>query len=260
MLLFIQSDHTYSTPSLLCLIFSGVIASSSVDVNRILVTLRVLFIVPNFRCRTWNVRGRNPTPVTVPRLPLRRSLHRRRCRCRPRLRPAPSRPRAARPHRGREHAGHAARDAAQLKTLINLIHLYELHFVLHFSQLCFIYCLPNAINKFNCILQHHSHHEPHLYNYSEEVDEDLMCQICLQPFVQPVDTPCCHTFCHACINSYLKVTHLAWNEEEMKDLLNIFFCTLGEPDVPARPETRQRDDYLSVELGLEKVGKRDRES
>ena len=30
MLLFIQSDHTYSTPSLLCLIFSGVIASSSV--------------------------------------------------------------------------------------------------------------------------------------------------------------------------------------------------------------------------------------
>ena len=53
--------------------------------------------------------------------------------------------------------------------------------------------------------QLHSHHEPHLYNYEQEVDEDLMCQICLQPFVQPLDTPCSHTFCHACLNNYLKV-------------------------------------------------------
>ena len=53
--------------------------------------------------------------------------------------------------------------------------------------------------------QHHSHHEPHLYNYVGEVDEDLMCQICLQPFVQPLDTPCGHTFCHVCIHNYLKV-------------------------------------------------------
>ena len=29
----------------------------------------------------------------------------------------------------------------------------------------------------------------------DEVDEDLMCQICLQPFVSPMDTPCGHTFC-----------------------------------------------------------------
>eukprot|EP00095_Tigriopus_kingsejongensis_P008584 maker-scaffold446_size168061-snap-gene-0.26 protein:Tk08584 transcript:maker-scaffold446_size168061-snap-gene-0.26-mRNA-1 annotation:"hypothetical protein LOTGIDRAFT_103997" len=56
--------------------------------------------------------------------------------------------------------------------------------------------------------QVHSHHEPHLYNYSDEVDEDLMCQICLQPFVQPVDTPCAHTFCHVCILNYLKVNPL----------------------------------------------------
>ena len=28
-----------------------------------------------------------------------------------------------------------------------------------------------------------------------QVDEDLMCQICLQPFVSPTDTPCSHTFC-----------------------------------------------------------------
>ena len=27
----------------------------------------------------------------------------------------------------------------------------------------------------------------------------------------------------------------------------------GEPDVPARPEARQRDDHLAVELGPEKV-------
>ena len=32
-----------------------------------------------------------------------------------------------------------------------------------------------------------------------------MCQICLQPFVQPIDTPCGHTFCHVCIHNYLKV-------------------------------------------------------
>lgn len=53
--------------------------------------------------------------------------------------------------------------------------------------------------------QHHSHHEPHIYDYPEEVDEDLMCQICLQPFVSPTDTPCSHTFCQACISSYLRV-------------------------------------------------------
>ncbi|TRY70229.1 hypothetical protein TCAL_10702 [Tigriopus californicus] len=56
--------------------------------------------------------------------------------------------------------------------------------------------------------QIHSHHEPHLYNYTDEVDEDLMCQICLQPFVQPVDTPCAHTFCHVCISNYLKINPL----------------------------------------------------
>ena len=70
-----------------------------------------------FCCRTWSVRERNPTPVIVqPRLPLRRSQHRRQCRCRPRLRPVQSRPRVGRLHRGPEHAGHAARDAMQLKT------------------------------------------------------------------------------------------------------------------------------------------------
>jgi len=44
-----------------------------------------------------------------------------------------------------------------------------------------------------------------MYDYDEEVDEDLMCQICLQPFVNPTDTPCSHTFCQACLTAYLRV-------------------------------------------------------
>ena len=32
-----------------------------------------------------------------------------------------------------------------------------------------------------------------------QVDEDLMCQICLQPFVSPTDTPCSHTFCQVSV-------------------------------------------------------------
>ena len=41
--------------------------------------------------------------------------------------------------------------------------------------------------------------------FRDEVDEDMTCQICLQPFVEPLDTPCGHTFCRACLLSYLKV-------------------------------------------------------
>ena len=37
------------------------------------------------------------------------------------------------------------------------------------------------------------------------------------------------------------------------------FCISGEPDVPARPETRQRDVDLAVELGPEKVREDGRE-
>ena len=43
------------------------------------------------------------------------------------------------------------------------------------------------------------------FDYRDEVDEDMTCQICLQPFVEPLDTPCGHTFCRACLLSYLKV-------------------------------------------------------
>lgn len=51
-------------------------------------------------------------------------------------------------------------------------------------------------------------HEPegtHLYDYYQAVDEDLMCQICLQPLVSPLDTKCGHTFCSRCLKNYLRI-------------------------------------------------------
>jgi hypothetical protein len=56
--------------------------------------------------------------------------------------------------------------------------------------------------------QGHAAHEPHVYDYAEEVDEDLTCHICLQPFVTPLDIPCGHTFCGVCLNSYLRFQQL----------------------------------------------------
>lgn len=50
--------------------------------------------------------------------------------------------------------------------------------------------------------------EPHVYDYTQEVDEDLLCQICLQPLVAPTDTKCGHTFCQACLLSYLQIQPL----------------------------------------------------
>ncbi|TSK98436.1 Ligand of Numb protein X 2 [Bagarius yarrelli] len=52
--------------------------------------------------------------------------------------------------------------------------------------------------------QIHRSWENHLYNYRLEVDDDLVCQICLQPLVQPLDTPCGHTFCARCLRSFLQ--------------------------------------------------------
>uniref|UniRef100_A0A8C0EG50 RING-type domain-containing protein n=1 Tax=Bubo bubo TaxID=30461 RepID=A0A8C0EG50_BUBBB len=39
--------------------------------------------------------------------------------------------------------------------------------------------------------------------YTEEVDDDLICHICLQPLLQPLDTLCGHTFCTACLTNFL---------------------------------------------------------
>ncbi|KFP67950.1 E3 ubiquitin-protein ligase LNX, partial [Cariama cristata] len=51
--------------------------------------------------------------------------------------------------------------------------------------------------------QAHLLEENHLYSYTEEVDDDLICQICLQPLLQPLDTLCGHTFCTACLTNFL---------------------------------------------------------
>ncbi|XP_053177768.1 E3 ubiquitin-protein ligase LNX [Scomber japonicus] len=51
----------------------------------------------------------------------------------------------------------------------------------------------------------HSHplEENHEYIYKDEVDDDLVCHICLQPLIRPLDTPCGHTYCQECLTSFL---------------------------------------------------------
>ncbi|XP_019408300.1 PREDICTED: E3 ubiquitin-protein ligase LNX isoform X2 [Crocodylus porosus] len=51
--------------------------------------------------------------------------------------------------------------------------------------------------------QPHLPEEPHLYSYTEEVDDDLICHICLQALLQPLDTPCGHTYCTICLTNFL---------------------------------------------------------
>ncbi|KAF6733078.1 E3 ubiquitin-protein ligase LNX [Oryzias melastigma] len=49
----------------------------------------------------------------------------------------------------------------------------------------------------------HRLEENHEYLYQDEVDDDLVCQICLQPLIRPLDTPCGHTYCQECLTSFL---------------------------------------------------------
>ncbi|XP_055778979.1 E3 ubiquitin-protein ligase LNX isoform X1 [Salvelinus fontinalis] len=51
--------------------------------------------------------------------------------------------------------------------------------------------------------QKHLIEENHEYLYRDEVDDDLICHICLQPFIRPLDTPCGHTYCQECLTSFL---------------------------------------------------------
>ncbi|XP_063169870.1 ligand of Numb protein X 2-like [Candoia aspera] len=44
----------------------------------------------------------------------------------------------------------------------------------------------------------------HLYNFQDEVDDDLTCHICLQPLLQPMDTPCGHTYCFKCLENFMQ--------------------------------------------------------
>ncbi|KAM9143795.1 E3 ubiquitin-protein ligase LNX isoform 2-T2 [Pangshura tecta] len=51
--------------------------------------------------------------------------------------------------------------------------------------------------------QPHLPEENHLYSYTEDVDDDLICHICLQALIQPLDTPCGHTYCTVCLTDFL---------------------------------------------------------
>nr|CAB3263927.1 multiple PDZ domain protein [Phallusia mammillata] len=53
--------------------------------------------------------------------------------------------------------------------------------------------------------QRHRVAENHEYDYIEEIDDDLQCDICLQPFVDPYDTKCGHTFCSICLKNYVRL-------------------------------------------------------
>ncbi|KAG7465076.1 hypothetical protein MATL_G00172460 [Megalops atlanticus] len=52
--------------------------------------------------------------------------------------------------------------------------------------------------------QGHGGQENHLYEYQDEVDDELVCHICLQPLLRPMDTPCGHTYCFQCLSSFLR--------------------------------------------------------
>uniref|UniRef100_A0A667YKJ6 Ligand of numb-protein X 2b n=1 Tax=Myripristis murdjan TaxID=586833 RepID=A0A667YKJ6_9TELE len=52
--------------------------------------------------------------------------------------------------------------------------------------------------------QQHEGQDSHLYEYQDEVDDELVCHICLQPLLKPMDTPCGHTYCFHCLSSFLK--------------------------------------------------------
>ncbi|XP_039669600.1 ligand of Numb protein X 2b isoform X2 [Perca fluviatilis] len=52
--------------------------------------------------------------------------------------------------------------------------------------------------------QQHEGLDSHLYEYQDEVDDELVCHICLQPLLRPMDTPCGHTYCFHCLSNFLK--------------------------------------------------------
>lgn len=91
----------------------------------------------------------------------------------------------------------------------------------------------------SCCGQSHPSGEPHLYNYSQEVDEDLTCHICLQPLVSPTDTKCGHTFCRACITNYLRIQSIC--PIDRQPLTSSYDCQ------PASLMVRRLLDKLEVE-------------
>lgn len=57
----------------------------------------------------------------------------------------------------------------------------------------------------DCCGQGHQIGKNHLYDYPDNTESELLCAICLQPLVDPVDTPCGHTFCFTCLKGHLKM-------------------------------------------------------
>ncbi|KAM7155521.1 E3 ubiquitin-protein ligase LNX isoform 1-T1 [Molossus nigricans] len=62
---------------------------------------------------------------------------------------------------------------------------------------------PSALPLCVVCGQAHSPEENHFYTYTEDVDDDLMCHICLQALLDPLDTPCGHTYCTLCLTNFL---------------------------------------------------------
>uniref|UniRef100_A0A8B9FIY5 Ligand of Numb protein X 2-like protein n=1 Tax=Amazona collaria TaxID=241587 RepID=A0A8B9FIY5_9PSIT len=65
----------------------------------------------------------------------------------------------------------------------------------HVSQVSQLCC---ECGQFHLLLDNH------LYNFQDEVDDELICHICLQPLLQPMDTPCGHTYCFKCLENFMQ--------------------------------------------------------
>ena len=67
----------------------------------------------------------------------------------------------------------------------------------------------------DCCGQGHQPGKNHLYDYPDNIDDDLLCGICQQPLVDPVDTPCSHTFCYICLKGHLKMQKTCPAEQQL---------------------------------------------
>ena len=52
--------------------------------------------------------------------------------------------------------------------------------------------------------QAHPINSNHVFHYSNDDIEDLNCDICLSPFLSPMDLKCGHTFCSICLDAHLE--------------------------------------------------------